>query len=132
MPDNSQRFSTLLESIATDEQLTKRVLTVLTSLPDDVVDDFAGDPSFRIAIDDFVPGRGRKVWMPSPDQNRSRCVVLKQRLAHCSEEFAVYIIAHELAHAFLNNGGWNEITDPEAAADALADHWGFPKPRGWL
>lgn len=132
MPDNLERFSVLLEEIATDEQLSQRVLTVLSALPDDVIEDFASDPSFRIAIDDFVPGRGRKVWMPSPDQNRSRCVVFKQKLAHCSEDFAVYIIAHELAHAFLNNGGWNEITDPEKAADALAYQWGFPKPSSWF
>lgn len=132
MPDNLERFSTLVESIAEDEQLTQRVLSVLKNLPDEVTADFLNDPSFRIALDDFVPGRGRKVWMASPDQNRSRCVVLKQRLAHCSHEFASYIIAHELAHAFLDNGGWNEITDPERAADALAEHWGFPRPHGWF
>ena len=132
MHDKPDRFAPLVESISVDERLTQRVLSVLTKLPSEVADDFIGDPSFVIALDDFVPGRGRKVWLPSPQQYRSRCVVLKQRLSHCSEEFAIYIIAHELAHAYLDNGGWNEIDDPERAADALADHWGFPKPSGWF
>jgi len=57
----------------------------------------------------------------------SRCVVLKPRLEKCSEKFCCYIIAHELAHAYLNNGGWGEITDREEAADALAASWGFEK-----
>jgi hypothetical protein len=38
------------------------------------------------------------------------------------------VIAHELAHAYLRNGGWGEISDRELAADALAESWGFPKP----
>ncbi len=63
----------------------------------------------------------------------SRCVVLKPRLEHCSSAFARYIIAHELAHAHLHNGGWGEITDREEAADALAACWGFPKiPFEWI
>lgn len=63
----------------------------------------------------------------------SRCIVLKPRLEHCSHEFSRYIIAHEFAHAYLYNGGWGEITDREDAADALANHWGFPKqPFEWI
>jgi signal-transduction protein with cAMP-binding, CBS, and nucleotidyltransferase domain len=40
----------------------------------------------------------------------------------------LYIIAHELAHAYLRNGGWGDLADPEASADALAASWGFIRP----
>jgi Zn-dependent peptidase ImmA (M78 family) len=39
-----------------------------------------------------------------------------------------YVIAHELAHAHLRNGGRWEGDDPERAADALAAEWGFTRP----
>ena len=57
--------------------------------------------------------------LPSADGQASRCVVLKPKLATCSEAFAWYVIAHEFAHAFLRNGGWGEIKDREEAADAV-------------
>ena len=38
-----------------------------------------------------------------------------------------YVIAHELAHAVLRNGGRWGSDDPEEAADALAAQWGFAK-----
>ena len=113
------------------ELLAERVSVVLCTLPDDVLDDLLGDPCFRIALDDFVPGQGRRVWMAGPggcDWKGSRSVVLKLRLAECVESFAHYIIAHELAHAYLWNGGWGAITDREEAADALAASWGFHRP----
>ena len=65
---------------------------------------------------------------PGPGGSGSRSVVLKPRLAVCPEAFAHSVIAHELAHAYLHNGGWGEIDDPEAAADAMAASWGFSKP----
>lgn len=109
-----------------------RVRVVLNALPQEVQQDLLEDPRFRITLDDFVPGEGRTVWLASPDPggNGSRCVVLKPRLADCPEAFAHYVIAHELAHAFLYNGGWGEIDDPETAADALAASWGFARPAG--
>lgn len=82
----------------------------------------------------YVPGKGWTLWMhsPGPIGEASRCVVLRPRLATSSEAFAHYVIAHELAHAYLYNGGWGEITDVEEAADALAAHWGFHRPaEGW-
>jgi hypothetical protein len=39
-----------------------------------------------------------------------------------------WVIAHELAHAHLRNGGRWLGDDPEHAADALAAGWGFPRP----
>lgn len=111
------------------KSLHDRVLAVLDALPQDVQSDFLEDSRFRMTLDDFVPGEGRNVWLACPGThgNGSRCVVLKPRLAECREDFARYIIAHELAHAYLRNGGWGEINDPEAAADALAASWGFLK-----
>ena len=101
---------------------------MLSSLPLGVQQDLLSDPYFRISLDDCEPGRGRTVVMGQLGPNgTSRCVVLKPRLERCSESFACYIIAHELAHAYLHNGGWGQITDREEAADALAANWGFPK-----
>ena len=87
------------------------------------------DLRFRMIPDDFVPDEVRTVWLacPGPGGNGSRCVVLKPRLADCAKTFAHYVIADQLAHAYLYNGGWGEIDDPKNAADAVAASWGFPK-----
>ena len=123
-------FSIYLESFAQHEPLQGRVLSVLTALPDEVQQDFLGDPRFTVSIDNYVPGEGSTVFMAaigSPG-DPSRSVVLKPRLSHCDEAFAHYVIAHEFAHAYLRNGPWGEITDVEDAANALAAAWGFPMP----
>lgn len=116
------------------EPLRGRVLAVLSALPDEVQRDFLDDPRFRITLENFVPGKGWTVWMatPGPIGSGSRCVVLRPRLAERPESFACWVIAHEFAHAYLRNGGWNDIEDPEEAADALAACWGFPRPSNWL
>lgn len=116
-------FAAYLGPFAELAPLRERVLAVLRALPTAVARDLREDPRFRMTLDDFVPGEGRTVWMacPTPGGSGSRCVVLKPRLADCLEEFAHYVIAHELAHAYLRNGGWGEVTDPEAAADAISD-----------
>lgn len=123
-------YAVYLEPFAELAPLSERLLVVLTRLPDEVRADLFDDARFRITLDDFVPGQGRTVWLasPAPGGKGSRCVVLKPRLADCPEAFAHYVIAHELAHAYLRHGGWGGVTDPEAAADALAAEWGFPKP----
>ena len=123
-------FSALLEPLTECDSLRRRVLTVLSALPDAVRRDFVDDPRFRIALDEVVPGIGRTVRLASlgPVGEGCRCVVLKRRLARRSEAFACYVIAHEFAHAFLRNGAWGDITDSEAAADALAASWGFERP----
>lgn len=107
-----------------------RVQSVLNSLPEAVQRDFLDDPRFRVTMENFVPGQGWTVWMasPGPVGNGSRCVVLRPRLADRSEAFACYVIAHEFAHAYLRNGSWGDIADPEDAADALAASWGFARP----
>ncbi len=123
-------FSALLDGFAGSKRLRQRILKVLQALPEPVQRDFLDDPRFRVTLDTYVPGRGRTLWLapPGPTGSSSRCVVLKPRLADCSEEFACYVIAHEFAHAYLRNGGWGEITDAEEAADALAANWGFDRP----
>jgi hypothetical protein len=121
-------FSAYLEPFRELEPLRQSVLKVLMQLPELILQDFLADPQFRVSLDEFEPGKGRTVLMPElgPD-GTSRCVVLKPKLAFSPEPFALYIIAHEFAHAYLRNGGWGTITDREEAADALAETWGFAR-----
>lgn len=122
-------FSRFLRSFEGNPSLQKRVLAVLEQLPDPVIQDFLSDRQFTVTLDNYVPGKGWSLWMGMPgiDGTGSRAVVLRKKLGDCTEEFALYIIAHEFAHAHLYNGAWGDITDPEDAADALAASWGFAK-----
>lgn len=126
----SMGFDSFLAPFSGYPTLQQRVLAVLEALPNDVQRDFLDDPRFGTAIDNYEPGKGWSLLMPTPGSpgEESRCVVLRPRLDSSSEPFAKYIIAHEFAHAFLRNGGWGEITDVEEAADALAATWGFHRP----
>ncbi len=123
-------FAIYLQAFADHPPLGDRVLRVLTALPAEVQRDFLDDPRFRMALETHVPGVGWSVLMHGlgPIGSDSRCVVLRAKLANCSAAFAHYVIAHELAHAYLRNGPWGAITDHEAAADALAAHRGFTRP----
>jgi hypothetical protein len=129
-PKRPKLFSTYLAPFAELKPLQQRLLKVLNALPEDVQRDFLDDHRFRVELEDYEPGRGWRLFMPTPGGigEGSRCVVLRPRLAECSEEFACYVIAHECAHAFLRNGPWGDITDVEEAADALAASWGFVRP----
>ena len=124
-------FESYLEPFIGFEPLPQRVQAVLDALPCEVQRDFLDDPRFQVAIDNFEPGKGWTLTMdlPCPSGSGSRCVVLKRKLAELDEDFALYVIAHEFAHAYLRNGGWGEITDREEAADALAASWGFARPK---
>ena len=130
-------FAIYLESFVDYRRLQRRVLHVMTALPADVQTDFAEDRRFSVSLDNYQPGKGSQVFMaaPGPSGDVSRSVVLKPLLNECSEAFAYYVIAHELAHAYLRNGPWGDITDVEEAADALAASWGFLRPNetpwGW-
>jgi hypothetical protein len=126
----SKPFAALLRDFEGCEPLRSRVAHVLTAIPAPVQRDFLDDPRFRISLETHVPGVGWSVIMHCPGLvgSDSRCVVLRAKLAACSAAFAHYVIAHELAHAYLRNGGWGEITDHEVAADALASSWGFARP----
>ncbi len=120
----------LLHSFAPEDPLRYRVLKVLSAIPMEVQRDFCSDPRFGITKLNFDLGRGTTLYLalPSSDGRGSRCVALKPRLADCPEPFGLYVIAHELAHAYLRNGAWGTFTDPEEAADALAAQWGFSRP----
>lgn len=109
------------------DPLRVRLVEVLRQLPVAVIEDFAGDARFSITKMNQSRGEQLKLMMalPSPNGQGSRCVVLKERLATCERQFGLYVIAHELAHAYLRNGPWEDYTDIEEAADALAAHWGF-------
>jgi hypothetical protein len=126
----SEPFAALLQAFEGCTPLRGRLLHVLRAIPVQVQQDFLDDPRFRISLETHVPGVGWTVLMncPGPVGSDSRCVVLRAKLATCSAAFAHYVIAHELAHAYLRNGGWGEITDHEVAADTLASNWGFPRP----
>lgn len=127
-PNREQEFAAYLEPFKDLEPLRQAVLKVLQCLPDAILNDFLQDPQFRVSLDDFEPGKGRTVRMPELGvDGTSRCVVLKPKLARGPEPFALYIVAHEFAHAYLRNGGWGSITDREEAADALAATWGFAR-----
>ncbi|MFG0286946.1 MAG: hypothetical protein ACF8CQ_02170 [Rhodopirellula sp. JB044] len=135
MKSNSfDRFEPYLIPFADHPVLQQRVLHVLERLPADVQEDFLEDPRFRVTVDNYQAGVGWSLLMPAPGVNGegSRCVVLRLKLNDASEHFAWYVIAHEFAHAYLRNGGWGEITDIEEAADALADSWGFSRPRRFV
>lgn len=129
LPASDDDFLRLARKRIGTTVLADRVARVLRALPEPVRRDLLDDPCFHLALDDYQPGRGRSVWLacPVPGNGSSRSVVLKPRLAECDESFAHYVIAHELAHAHLRNGGWGDIHDPEWAADALAASWGFPR-----
>ena len=103
---------------------------VVAALPDAVRSDLLDDPSFVVC--DYEPGphvvAHIPVGAPRGTNRPARSVVLKRTLRHRPAAFARYVIAHELAHAHLRNGGRFAGDDPEAAADALAAEWGFPRP----
>ena len=125
--------TSLLDAFVEGDPLRQRLVMVLESLPPQVLHDFLEAP--RLRITKLGPNRDSEMTLlalPAADGRGSRCVVLKQRLAECSESFGLYVIAHELAHAHLHNGPWGDITDREEAADALAASWGFHRPSHWL
>lgn len=124
------RFAAYLEPFSKYPVLQQRVLDVLEQLPLAVQQDFLEDERFCVTLDNYQPGAGWSFVMPAPGRvgKGSRCVVLRVKLNDAPKAFAAYVIAHEFAHAYLRNGGWNDITDIEEAADALAASWGFHRP----
>ncbi len=123
-------FSDQLSHFASYAQLQSRLAAVLCALPEAVQQDFIDDDSFRITLENYTPAKGWQLFMACPTVHGqvTRCVVLRSKLNDTAPGFTDYVIAHELAHAFLRNGGWGEIRDIEQAADALAASWGFARP----
>ena len=112
-----------------DDQLHVYVAEVVGALPNEPRDDLIGDSSFRVSDYDAGSGRTHQVPIGMPGRNgQCRSVVLKRSLRRKAPAFVRYVIAHELAHAYLRNGPWGAIEDPEQAADTLASSWGFFRP----
>ena len=125
----TDRIHQWLESFNLDLLLHAHIAEVVARLPVEVRDDLMTDPAFVLA--DYEPGAQRVTVVPVgfPGRGRpGRSVVLKRTLRLRPEAFVRWVIAHELAHAHLRNGGRWVDDDPEIAADSLAADWGFPKP----
>ena len=129
MTDDSA-FDPYLRDFADYPRLSKCILHVLKSLPNEVQRDFLDDPKFRVAVEQYVPGRGYRVFMNIPGSlgDGSRSVVLRPKLENAPEPFAHWVIAHEFAHAFLRHNDGAETDDVERDADSLAAEWGFARP----
>ena len=122
-------IDTWLRVFDLDMFVREHVATVLLALPEPVRDDLMSDPTF--VLYDYEPGPDVVMQVPvgvPGERGHSRSVVLKRTLRHRPRGFVCYIIAHELAHAYLRNEGRHADEDPEFAADALAAEWGFPRP----
>ncbi len=132
MSNEQVALESLLVAFEEADPLRTRVHRVLAALPCEVQRDFIDDPRFCIRPLTRKSSCETLLAFPAPDGSVSRCVVLKKRLATCSLAFGLYVIAHELAHAYLRNGPWQQFADPEEAADALAASWGFGKPASWF
>jgi len=118
-----------LTSFGLDETLASHAAVVIEQLSVEVRDDLVNDPAFRLMDYDPTPGKMTHIPVASPRANfASRSVLLKRTLRHRPAPFVRWVIAHELAHAHLRNGGRWPGEDPELAADALAAQWGFPRP----
>jgi Zn-dependent protease with chaperone function len=113
-----------------DGWIRDHVAAVLENLPDEVRADLMDDPEFVVC--DFEPGPNAVLEVPvrfSGGGKPGRSIVLKRTIKLRPTPFARWVIAHELAHAYLRHGGRWPAEDPEHAADSLAAAWGFPNPR---
>ena len=142
-PHHDQRLTPLLEAFSPSDPLRVRLIEVLETLPVEVIADFLQEPTLHIhpiekrsvfgitrrTSETAAPSSLTFLSLPGKDGRGSRCVTLKRKLEKDHASFCRYVIAHELAHAYLRNGHWGNITDREEAADALAASWGFSRER---
>lgn len=125
-----ERFESFLREFRELPKLSERLAFVFQSLPRDVRQDFLEDTRFRVSLERYVPGRGYRVFFAVPGSvgSGSRSVVLRRKLETASRGFACWVIAHELAHAYLRHGDGGDMSDVEGDANRLAAEWGFPRP----
>jgi Zn-dependent protease with chaperone function len=112
-----------------DEWIRNHVAAVFENLPDEVRVDLMDDPDFMVW--DYDPGPQVVMNVPvrfSVGGKPGRSIVIKRTIKRRPIPFVRWVIAHELAHAYLRHGGRWPNDDPEHAADSLAADWGFPKP----
>jgi hypothetical protein len=125
----SQTIEKWLTPFGLTPHLRQYVADVVAALPPHVREELIGDPAFQFT--DYEPGTNvvAMIRVSAPGVGRpGRSVVLKRTLRHRPAAFIQYVIAHEVAHAHLRNGGRWDGDDPEHAADALAAEWGFARP----
>lgn len=108
--------------------LRVHVRAVLVGMPEEIRSGLLGDEAFVLVEWDNGTGHPATFSVPPPGRKPVRAVVLKRRMWRRDESFIRWVIAHELAHAHLGNRGRHEREDPEVAADALAEAWGFARP----
>ena len=126
----SEAINQWLCAFQLDGWIRDHVAAVFQELPDEVRADLMDDPEFVVC--DFDPGPNAVLEVPvrfSGGGNPGRSIVLKRTIKLRPVPFVRWVIAHELAHAYLRHGGRWPHEDPEQAADSLAAAWGFPKPR---
>jgi hypothetical protein len=127
-----ERIDHWLNRFDLDVALRPHVAEVFFRLPKPVLDDLMTDPAFVLCDYEPSPVSTSTVLLKMSGRGKpGRSVVLKRTLRRRPEAFVRWVIAHELAHAHLRNGGRWPNDDPEIAADSLAADWGFPKPRDW-
>ena len=122
-----------LRTFSLHSALHEHAVHVMGQLPDEVLTDLMGKEG-GVVFYDYDPGPGVVMQVPVKIPSRtgaSRSIVLKRTLQHREPNFVQWLIAHELAHALLRNGGRWPGDDPELAADSLAYEWGFPRPSRW-
>ena len=107
---------------------------VVHRLPDEVRDWLLDDTNHV-----FIGGSGQwgeffDVWVHPTEFKEGfaclRVVFLSEQLMAMPKGDALFVIAHEIAHSWLGHGldGARGGDEAEAAADAQAVTWGFPKP----
>jgi hypothetical protein len=113
-----------------DGWIRDHIAAVIQNLPSEVRSDLMDDPGFVIC--DFDPGPRVVFEVPmrfNGGGNPGRSIVLKRTIKRRPVPFVRWLIAHELAHAYLRHQGRWPHEDPEQAADSLAAAWGFPNPK---
>ena len=90
MTDDHSTLAPLLQAFSQTDPLRARLLAVLRVLPAEILHDFLEDPRFRITrLCENNSAESTLLALPGSDGRGSRCVVLKQRLAECSEPFGL-------------------------------------------
>jgi hypothetical protein len=128
----SEAIDQWLDAFSLDEWIRDHFAAVVENLPEEVRCDLMDDPEFVVC--DFEPGPNVVFHVPmrfSGAGKPGRSVVLKRTIKRRPITFVRWVIAHELAHAYLRHAGRWPHEDPEHAADSLAAEWGFPKPQMW-
>jgi hypothetical protein len=125
----SEAVDQWLRAFPLDTWIKAHIAAVIENLPPEVRSDFLDDPEF--IVHDYDPGPHVILQVPVRFTNNGkpgRSIVIKRTIKRRPIPFVRWVIAHELAHAYLRHEGRGTIQDPEHAADSLAAEWGFPKP----